>query len=301
MSINYSDKKKEVFAKIFSFVSFLFRREKKVSDNEMLRENEKMKKHTFIREKAFSRYNCRFKQVDWFEYSEEEQQAVKKTRRTRTRASPPKIKKLNDSYSRKYFEWLVQNNFDGKDHHVTLTFANAPKSKEDAKREFDNYIKRLRRLYKKKGAVFRYIYVMEGKIGGKRLHYHIIVSGEGISRDEIEKAWNAGYANSDRLQPNEQGLSDLAKYLTKSQENAEKYERSWNCSRNLIRPDETVDDNIVSRARMRKLLESTRNDEAKSYLEHIYKGWRVIDCDIGENPVTGRPYAHIKLIKDDTG
>lgn len=37
MSINYSDKKKEVPAKIFSFVSFLFQREKKILDNEILK------------------------------------------------------------------------------------------------------------------------------------------------------------------------------------------------------------------------------------------------------------------------
>lgn len=250
-----------------------------------------MKKHTFIREKTFSRYSCRFKQVDWYEYSEEEQQDVRKSRRRKTRASPPKIKKLNDSYSRKYFEWLVQNNFTAKDYHITLTFADAPQSKAECKRLFNNYIGRLRRLYKKKGAVFKYIYVQEGKIGGKRLHYHIIVSGKGVSRDEIESLWHEGWANADRLQFNENGLSNLIKYLTKSQKYAEKNERSWNCSKNMIRPDETVDDDSVSKRQMTKLLEAARNDEVKEYLKRIYKGWNVIDYDIGENTVTGRPYA----------
>lgn len=259
-----------------------------------------MKKHTFIRENTLSRYACRYKKVDWIEYSNEEQQAVRKTRRAKTGASPPKIKNLNDSYSRKYFEWLLNNNFDNRDYHVTLTFSNAPSDKKEAKREFDNYIKRVRRLYKKKGAVFKYLYVTGHVTKGGRLHYHIVMSG-GVPRENIERLWHFGYANADRLQPDNNGLFALANYLTRAQGRAEKYERTWNCSQNLKRPDKITDDNRITKRQMRKLLEAARNDEAKSYLERIYKGWRVIDCDIGENPVTGRPYAHIKLIRYDTG
>lgn len=260
-----------------------------------------MKKHTFIREKSFSRYSCKFKQVDWYEYSEEEQQDVRKSRRRKTRASPPKIKKLNDSYSRKYFEWLVQNNFTEKDYHITLTFANAPPNKETAKKLLDNYIRRLRRLYKKKGAVFKYIYVREGKINGRtRLHYHIIVSGNGVSRDEVEGLWHEGWANADRLQFTERGLTNLVGYLMKSQKYAEKDERCWNCSQNMIRPDEIIDDDKITKRRMKKLIEAARNNEAEKYLGCIYKGWCVIYCDVGENPVTGRPYARIKLLRRGT-
>ncbi|MCM1298208.1 MAG: hypothetical protein NC203_00495 [Firmicutes bacterium] len=260
-----------------------------------------MNKHTFIREKSFSRYGCRFMQADWYEYSEEEQDSVRKARRRKARASPPKTKKLNDNYSRKYFEWLVQNNFTEKDYHLTLTFADAPQSREEGKRKLDNFIRRARRLYKKKGAVFRYIYVQEGRTGGKRLHYHIIVSGEGVGREEVEGLWHEGYANADRLQIDNTGLESLIHYLTKSQKNAEKNERSWNCSKNMIRPDETVDDDRITKRRMRKLIEAARNNEVEAYLRSVYKGWNVIDHDIGENPVTGRPYARLKLMRTGSG
>lgn len=269
-----------------------------------------MKKHTFIREKTLSRYACCYKKVDWIEYSNEEQQAVRKTRRTKTRASPPKIKNLNDSYSRQYFEWLLNNNFHNRDYHVTLTFSNAPTDKKETKREFDNYIKRVRRLYMKNGVVFKYLYVTGHATKSGRLHYHIVMSG-GVPRDDIENLWHLGYANADRLrtgyvssdqmQPPEPRLFALSNYLTRSQGRAEKYERTWNCSQNLKRPDKIIDDNRITKRQMRKLQEAKRNNEAKSYLERIYKGWRVIDCDIGYNPVTGRPYAHIKLIRNDTG
>lgn len=257
-------------------------------------------KHTFIREKSLIRHNCRYKEVDWYEYSEEEQQAVKQPRRTRSRASPPKVKRLNDEYSRRYFEWMLQNNFGTGDYHVTLTFAKLP-TKEKAKREFDNYIRRLRRLYKKYNVPLDYIYVVEGKPDGDklhpRLHYHIVLRG-GPPRDDVEKLWKLGTANCDKLQPDPQdGLAALSRYLSKSKTRAEKYERAWNCSQGLKRPDEITDDNAVSRKRMRKLQEAARNDEVKRYLERIYIGWIVISAEVGTNEVTGRPYARIRMIR----
>lgn len=252
--------------------------------------------HTFIREKSLQRYGCKYKEVEWFEYSEEEQQAVRQARRTKARASPPKIKRLNDERSRKYFQWLLHNNFGKGDFHITLTFAVEPTA-EQAKKEFTNFIKRVRRLYDKKGIEFRYLYVSEGRRSGARLHYHIVCNG-GVLRDEIESRWKLGMANTDRLQPDaNDGLYALSRYLTKSKAMAEKYERSWNCSANLKRPDEVVDDNSVSRKKMRKMQDARRNDEVKQTVEKVFPGWNVLDCDIGENTVTGRLYARFKLLR----
>ena len=253
-------------------------------------------KHTFVREKSLERYNCNYKEVDWYEYSEEEQQAVRQTRRTKTRAAPPKVKKLNDERSRKYFRWLLQNNFTSSDYHVTLTFKVEP-TREQAQKEFANYIKRIRRLYDKAGVELKYLYVCEDRKSNVRLHYHIVMSG-GVPRDEIEKKWSSGYANADRLQIDKQdGLSALARYLTKSKAYVDKFRRAWSCSANLKRPNDVTDDNSVSRKRMRKVQEAKRNDEVKRVVERIYVGWRVLDYDVGVNPVTGREYARFKLMR----
>lgn len=278
---------------------FFPKKEKKTTVLSQSKGSEKMK-HTFIRERALSRHNCRYKDVNWYEYSEEEQQAARMPRRARTRASPPKIKRMNDEYSRRYFEWLLLNNFGAGDFHVTLTFAKVL-SKEAAQRELNNYIRRLRRLYRRYGEPLDYLYVTEGKPDGAkdnpRLHYHIVLRG-GPPRDEIEKLWKLGTANCDNLQPDPyEGLTALARYLMKSRKSAEKYERVWNCSQSLKRPDDVIDDNSVSRKRMRKLQTAARNDEVKRYLERIYIGWIVLSAEVGTNEVTGRPYAHIRLIR----
>lgn len=254
-------------------------------------------KHTFVREKSIERRGCDYKEVDWYEYSEEEQSAVRQPRRTRTKGTIPKVKQLNDKRSRKYFRWLLNNNFGREDYHVTLTFAKEP-SRMGSKKAYDNFMRRLRRLYHKHGITLKYISVFEGRRSSARLHFHVVMSG-GVPREEIENLWKLGMVNADRLQPDPaDGLNALAAYLTKSVSLADKYERSWNCSTNLKRPDEVADDNSVSRKRMRKVQDAARNDEVTKIVEKLYDGWRVIDYEIGCNPVTGRQYAHFRLLRN---
>ena len=231
-------------------------------------------RRNFIREKAFDARNSRYKEVELFEYSEEEQEAVRQRRKTRTRASPPKIKSLNDKNSRKHFRWLLFNNFVEGDYLVSLTFDNEyiQKSIPERKREFTNYIKCLRRLYVKNGKV---------------------------TRDEVERLWKCGeHTNSKRLQVDSDGtFTSLAVYLMKSKDTKKKWERSWNGSHNLKRPEITTDDNKVSRKTMRKIQDAARNDEVRAIMSRVYPKFKIIDYEIGQNPVTGRDYARFRMIR----
>ena len=257
-------------------------------------------KHTFIREKQLSRYNCRYKEVDIFEYSDEEQEAVRQLRRSKTRTSPPKIKDMNDERSRKYFRWLFHNNFRTGDYMVTLTFANAT-NKKQSYREFTNYVKRLKRLYARFGLKLRYLYVYEGRSKGTRPHFHIIVNrGSGFNRDDIERLWTAGrIKDSKRLTPDngKELCESLCTYLTKEKEKAAKFERAWNGSHNLLRPDDVVDDNRITKKRMRKIQDAVRNDEVKQVVERLYPGWELVSSYIGTNEKPGRPFARFKLVR----
>lgn len=250
----------------------------------------------FIRERQLTKYGCRYKDVDWYSYSEEEEK--KKNRRERSGTSSPKIKNLNDRYSKKYFRWLLHNNFTDGDYYVTLTFANAT-DRKSAQRDFTNFISRLRRRYRKAGSELKYLYVYEGKSKGTRPHFHLIVNKiPSVNRDVIENTWGKGYTQSKVLQKDDNGLCDsLCEYLTKEMKQSAKYDRSWNGSTNLTRPDKIVDDDAVTRKRMRKVQEAQRNDEVKKYVEAFYKGWVLIEYDIGTNDVTGRPYARFRLLR----
>ena len=192
---------------------------------------------------------------------------------------------------------MFNNNFGAGDYLVTLTFAQLT-DKKRAQKDFTNYIKRLRRLYEKFGLELKYQYVYEGRKNGTRPHYHVIINNAGISRDEIERLWKLGLTQSKIMQTDDDGLCEsLCNYLTKEQKKASKFERTWNGSANLIRPDTVTDDNRITKKRMRKIQDAARNDEVKAYVEKIYLGWTLIEYCIGTNEITGRPFARFKLVR----
>ena len=134
----------------------------------------------------------------------------------KTKATPEAMRTVNDRNARKRFERLAECNFSaGKDYALTLTYSGrAPENMDDCTREFRNYLNRVNRLRKKLGLdKARCMAVIEtGKNG--RLHHHILIEG-GISRDRMEQLWSKGFANCDRIQSGPQGLTALARYMTK--------------------------------------------------------------------------------------
>lgn len=261
-------------------------------------------KHTFIREKSLTRRDCVFKSVKLFVYSQEEQAAVRRTRQKRERATLPKVKSMNDRYSRELFEWLVQNNFTRNDYFITLTFSGRV-SEQDGKRLFGNFIRRLRRLYRSKGAVLKYMYVEEfGETSGL-YHVHLLIgSASGIiSEKEIDCLWKKnGICQIKHLCFTDEGLSALCRYLMKSQKSNPKNKRLWNCSQSCTRPEVVTDDNRISRITMRKLQNAKRNDELVPAIEKNYTGWRVLSApEIGVNDVAGREYMRVRLMRKSSG
>jgi uncharacterized Zn finger protein len=115
----------------------------------------------------------------------------------------------------------------------------------------------------------KYIYTIEGDEDGtrERIHVHMLMSG-GIDREELEAIWGRGYANADRLQPNENGLEAIARYITKQQKNR----RKWCRSPNLKQPKQRTSDSKVSNARVKRLAMDFPN-EAKAIMEKLYPGY----------------------------
>lgn len=136
-----------------------------------------------------------------------------------------------------------------------------------------------------------------GEIGG-RLHYHLIVnSGGKILRTDIIDIWGKnGNCYIENLNFTNDGIFALCHYLEKQQKQCPKNKCSWSCSKNLMRPEATIDDTAISRKTMRRLQDAARNDELVKCIEQIYKGWRVVgDPVVDTNEVTGRLYASFRL------
>lgn len=205
----------------------------------------------------------------------------KKKRAKKENISMPKIKRMNDKNSKRYFGWLVETNFDKGDYHLSLTYSdeNIPESLEDMKKESNNFIRRLRRKAKAEGYnEIKYIIVDEYSEAGRK-HHHILLKTE-LPRDLVEACWKNGRANCDRIQPDRlRGLEELINYLSKDP----KGKRRWRASLNLNKPQKVVKD-----SKIKKILSMPDvYVENVNYWENKYKGYNLVECYIERNEYKG--------------
>lgn len=192
-----------------------------------------------------------------------------KARAARQNVTPEAVQRLNEERSKRKLVQLADANFTDQDIHLTLTYRQAPKY-EDAQKDVKNFLRTVKRKREQRGmAPLKYIYTIEGDDDGtrERIHVHMLMSG-GIRREELEEIWARGYANADRLQPNENGLEAIARYITKQQKNR----RKWCRSRNLKQPKQRTSDSKVSNARVKRLATDFPN-EAKTIMEKLFPGY----------------------------
>lgn len=279
---------------------------------------------TFVREKKI--YCGRdYLEVDIYNYTAAEQEVAQRGRRSKKEIiSTPKQVDWNDINSKRHFLQLVNTNFGEGDIHVTLTYSsgNTPPTCADAERELRNYLRRVEYKRQKAGLPpLKYIQIpvctfKKDGITPARIHHHVIMNG-GLSRDEIEDLWRKrrrkgqkkgvriGYANADRLQPEEYGLAALCEYLSKqaggkkrwsSSQNLDKPEKEvtdpdsppkaepsrFSASANLEKPWSRTNDHSFSRKEVAKIAKSP---PPATYWEKRYPGYTLISGDYGYQAV----------------
>lgn len=207
---------------------------------------------TFIREKkTYCGYD--YLEVDLFNYTKTEDENARRGKRSKKEViSNPKQIDWNEANSKRRFLQLVNTNFGDGDIHASLTYsaANLPATAEDAEREEKNFLRRVAYRREKDGLPpLKYISIpvctfKRDGVTPARFHHHIIMNG-GLDRDTIEDLWRKrkrkgqkkgskiGYANADRLQPEEYGLAALCEYLAKQAGG----KKRWTSSQNLTKPD----------------------------------------------------------------
>lgn len=184
--------------------------------------------------------------------------------------------RYNRERARRRLALLMDANFGRNDLHVTLTYRGTPPDYEQARKDVRNYLRAVKRMREKAGLPeMKYIYVLEEEGGDgekRRIHVHLMMTG-GVSREALEEKWGRGYANCDRLQPEEgNGLMELARYFTKLEQ--EKHRRAWSASKNLRKPRTTVSRTRMSNARVRRLCQEMPGN-AVEVLGKLYPGYKV--------------------------
>lgn len=184
-------------------------------------------------------------------------------------------------------EALIHSNFGEGDYHLSLSYGEEqlPKDEKDAKRIFGNFIGRVNYRLKKMGLPnAKWVCVNEQGRNG-RIHHHVIISC-GLDRDELEKIWKCGFANTRRLQPDAKlGLLKLVHYIAKeckSTDDRPRSTRKWDSSTNLVKPWDTINDNprMMSGKKFRQMQELGETTEAmKNIIEADNPGYELISVE----------------------
>lgn len=254
----------------------------------------------FVREKKIY-CGSDFLAVDIFRYTSTQCKAVKGKRSKKVQETAPKQRDLNDKRAKRYFVQLGNTNFGKGDlvAHLTYTEESLPETPEAAHKIVTNFLRRVDYHRKAKGlAPLKYLLVTQygrKKNGTHRIHHHIIMNG-GLDRDFVESLWwkkkvskkqpavMYGWANVDRLKPNEKGISELCGYMMKNSAG----KKHWTQSQNLEKPWSRSNDSRYSGRTIEKICKIPKDAEAyASYWEKKYPGYKYIDSDREYNDLSG--------------
>lgn len=210
-----------------------------------------------------------------------------KTRQAKSNATPEAMARYNLEQAKRKVIRLADANFDERDIALTLTYAGDPPSYERAQKDVQNFLNKIKRRRKKADLPeTKYIYTIEDNEDGRkhRIHVHMLLSG-GLAREEIEQIWEKGYANADRLKPDNCGLEAIARYIMKQQRNR----RKWCGSRNLKKPKEDKRDCRISNGRVKCIAYDFRN-EAKETMEKLYPSYQFVRCEVRYSDIVDGVY-----------
>ena len=93
-----------------------------------------------------------------------------------------------------------------------------------------------------------------------------------ISRDSLENMWGHGMTRCDPLQPDNNGLARLGRYLTKQR----RCNRRWDGSRNLKQPTVTISNRKMSLRKSERIAADVRANAAEIY-EKLYPGYTLAE------------------------
>jgi hypothetical protein len=218
-------------------------------------------------------------------------------KRTRRKPSTEAQKKLNQRHREEKLVRLLHANFTEEDLEIHLTYrVPQPESDEEAKRDLNNFLRRVKRHAEKQGlGKLKYIAVTErGKRGG-RYHHHVTIGlaeGGKLDRDTLEKLWSKGYANSRRLQFDKDGLRGLGHYIVKSPVG----KKAWTASKNLVDPEPRTRDGRISKRKARELADHIQDS---GRFEELYPGYLLSNAEAFHNEVNGGCYLVARFYRQD--
>ena len=215
--------------------------------------------------------------------------------------------KVNERNSLRKFKRKANANFGKGDLGMTLTFFDweQPATIEEAQRHVQNYIERIKYERDKRClSKLKYMYTIAMTVckdGIIKYHAHIIMSGNGMSRDEVEKKWPFGNANSKRYQWNPNGFAGFAHYMLmdKKERKGRRPQftattRRYACSKNLVDPKPVKSDKKLSRLQM-KMIALAGEYQAADLFEKLYPGYELVNCEVSCSKYAPGAYLYAQM------
>ena len=219
----------------------------------------------------------------------------KKTRRTRYKPTSDVQAALNKKYSDEHLINLINTNFTSDDIKLELTFDedHLPANEEEAERLSVNFLRRIKRKLAKIGKELKYVRKLERGSRSGRFHLHLVMTG-GLGVKALADEWAPlGYVR--RIAPlmfNENGVSDLAMYLTKDRIGFKRY----SCSKNLKQP-EVIE--RTGRISAKKVSQLAQNDADYNAISSLYPGYKVSHVKAQFNMLNLKDYIVAKFYRED--
>lgn len=196
------------------------------------------------------------------------------------------VMRINRKNSERELMLKLHHNFSAGDIHAVLTYSGEEPKKELAKKELQNFLRRLRREFKKNGRILKWICVTEYE--NHRIHHHVVLSKMDTAR--LQELWTAGRVRPVHLD-NTGDYRQLASYLIKETDKTfrdpEAFSKQrYSCSRTVVSPIRKVE-----------VVKAKEAEEPKPV-----KGYHVLKDSIyqGVNPITGIRYMEYMLLSNTT-
>ncbi|WP_196603450.1 rolling circle replication-associated protein [Pectinatus haikarae] len=162
---------------------------------------------------------------------------IREKRAGRVNHTPERQKEINRLHAANKLALKIANNFKIGDWYLTMTIAGKAPPKEKVKKSLDLFMVNLRRYYKRKNSVLKYIAVLENLKGAGRPHAHMLINS--LAPEDmavLQRYWTLGRLRIEMFGGQIEDCTRLAAYFKK--EDVEEHSGRLRTSTNLINPVE---------------------------------------------------------------
>lgn len=202
--------------------------------------------------------------------------------------TPEEMEKINQINAERKLRWIINANFTGGDFHIVVGYGgDFNPEPEEARNHFEKFMRDARKIYKKEGKEFKFVFAIErGERGQKKIHMHMVCNY--MDTRKLSAVWPYGRIKYNPLDNTGQ-YADLAAYIIKRTSKTYRrgdsgYKKRYSCSRNLTIPE--PENEVIDRARWIK--------EPKALWGYYIEKDKTVN---GISNTTGYPYQFYSMVK----